>query len=122
MFTSAASSHAAELNQQALASWQNYITSVKVRMQERLAGKSPFLWVDEDPMRRQQLNSGGIVISPVGNIHPLSVPHGLIHHWIGAVFIPRATIEDLAAVVNDYGRDQQNHIPTLFTTALPYSS
>jgi hypothetical protein len=118
IFAAVGSSYAAELNQQALASWENYIASTKLRTQERLTGKSPFLWADEDPGRRQQLNSGGIVISPVGNSHPLLVPHGLIHQWIGAVFIPGATIQDLAAVLNDYGRYSEIYRPTLIKAEL----
>ncbi len=111
-------SYAAELDQRALVAWQNYIAGVTVRMEERLNGKSPFLWADEDPMRRQQLDANQIVISPLGNSHPLSVPHGLIHHWIGAVFIPGATIEDLAAVVNDYGGYSEIYRPTLVKAEL----
>jgi hypothetical protein len=91
-------------------------------MQDRLTRKSPFLWVDEDPMRRQQLNSGEIVISPVGKTHPLSVPHGLIHHWVGAVFIPGATIPDLSAVVRNYGRYSEMYRPTLIKAELLDSS
>ncbi len=118
IFAAVGSSYAAELNQEALLAWENYVASVKVRMQGRLKGQSPFLWLDEDPMRRQRLNSGEIVISPVGNTHPLPVPHGLIHHWIGAVFIPGATIQDLSAVVGDYGRYGEIYRPTLIKAEL----
>lgn len=118
IFAAVGSSYAAELNQQALAAWEDYIASVRVRMQERLNGKLPFLWIDEDSTRRQRLSSGDIVISPMGTNHPLSVPHGLIHHWIGAVFIPCATIQDLAAVVGDYGRYSEIYRPTLIKAEL----
>jgi hypothetical protein len=118
VFAAVGSSYAAELDQQALAAWENYIASVKVRMQKRLNGKSPFLWVDEDLRRRQQLDSGGIVISPVGNSHLLSIPHGLIHHWIGAVFVRGTTIQDLSAVVGDYGRCSEMYRPTLIKAEL----
>jgi hypothetical protein len=118
IFAAGAFSYAAELNQQSLTAWENYVASAKLRMQDRLAGKSPFLWVDADPMRRQQLSSGQIVISPIGNSHPLSVPHGLVHHWIGAVFIPGATIQDLSAVVGDYGRYSEIYRPTLIKAEL----
>jgi len=111
-------SYAAELNQQTLVAWDKYVASAKLHMQERLTGKAPFLWADEDLMRRQQLSSGQIVISPVGNSHPLSVPRGLIHHWIGAIFIPGATIRDLGAVVNDYSRYNEIYRPTLIKAEL----
>jgi len=118
IFAAVGSSYAAELNQEALLAWENYVASVKVRMQGRFKGQSPFLWLDEDPMRRQRLNSGEIVISPVGNTHPLPVPQGLIHHGIGAVFIPGATIQDLSAVVGDYGRYGEIYRPTLIKAEL----
>jgi hypothetical protein len=113
LFIAVGSSYAAELNEQTVTAWKNYIVTAKVNMQQRLTGKSPFLWADEDPMRRRLLNSGEIIISPLGNSHPLSVPRGLIHHWIGAVFIPGATIGDLTAVVNDYSRYNEIYRPTL---------
>ena len=122
VFAAMCSSYAAELNQQTLAAWGNYVAGVKLHMQDRYAGKSPFLWIDEDPMRRQQLNWGGIVISPIGDSHPLSIPHGLIHHWIGAVFIPGATIQDLSAVVGDYRGYSEIYRPTLVKADLIASS
>lgn len=118
IFAAVGSSYAAELDQQALVAWENYTAIVTVHMHERLTAKSPFLWVDEDPMRRQRLNSGEIVTSPLGTNHPMSVPHGLIHHWIGAVFIPGATIEDLGAVVGDYERYSAIYRPALVKAEL----
>jgi len=114
--------HAAELNQQALVAWETYIASAQLGMQNRLASRSAFLWVDEDPIRKHNVQSGKIVISPVGSTHPLPVPHGLIHHWIGAVFIPEATVRDLSAVVADYGRYSEIYRPTLIKAELLDSS
>jgi hypothetical protein len=111
-------SNAAEPNPQALASWKDYMAMANTRMQDRLNGKSPFLWVDQDPMRRQQLSLGEIIISPIGNSHPLSIPHGLIHHWMGAVFIPGATVQDLSAVVGDYATYSEIYRPTLVKAEL----
>jgi hypothetical protein len=50
------------------------------------------------------------------------VPHGLIHQWIGTVFIPGATIQDLSAVVEDYGRYSEIYRPTLVKAELLDSS
>jgi hypothetical protein len=41
------------------------------------------------------------------------VPDGLIHDWIGAVFIPNATIEGLLSVVHDYGRYKDIYKPVV---------
>lgn len=122
IFAAAGLSYAAELNQQTVVAWENYIASVRTHVQERANGKSMFLWADEDPARRQQLNSGEIIISPVGNSHPILIPHGLISHWLGAVFIPGASIQDLSAVVNDYSRYSVIYRPTLIKAELLNSS
>ena len=116
--TAAGSSYAAELSQQTVAAWENYVASARLRIQDRLDGKSPFLWADEDLIRRRRLSLGEIVISPLGSSHPLSVPHGLIHHWIGAVVIPGATTQDLSAVVGDYGRYKEIYRPTIVKAEL----
>lgn len=118
LFVFAARSDTAELDQEVLASWDKYVASAEAHIQHRLASTSPFLWVDEDPTRRDRLISGEIVISPIGNTHPQSVPHGLIHHWIGGVFIPGATIQDLTAVVSDYRRYKEIYRPTLVKAEL----
>ena len=118
IFAAGTFSYAAELNQQSLTAWEKYVATAKANMQERLMGKSPFLWVDEDPMTRRRVNSGEIVITPVGSTHPLSVPRGLIHHWVGAVFIPGARIKDLDNVVGDYSKYSEIYRPTLIKTEL----
>jgi len=118
MLAAAGSLYAGELNQQALAAWDNYVASTKVHMQQCLAGKSPFLWVDEDPRRKQHLDAGEIVVEPIGKGNPIPVPYGLVHHWIGAAFIPGATIQDLYSVVGDYGRYSEIYRPTLIKAEL----
>jgi hypothetical protein len=118
MLAAAGSLYAGESNQQAVAAWGTYITSAKLHMQERLAGKSPFLWVDEDPTRTPRLNSGEIVVEPMGKGNPIPVPHGLVHHWIGAAFIPGATIQDLSGVVGDYNKYNEIYRPTLIKAEL----
>jgi hypothetical protein len=110
--------HAAELDQRTLMAWETYITSAKLHMQARLTGTSAFLWIDEDPTRTRHLNSGAIVVEPIGKGNPMSVPDGLIHHWIGGAFIPGATIQDLSGVVGDYSKYSEIYRPTLIKTEL----
>lgn len=122
VFVAVGSSYAAELDQQTVAAWEKYVASATLHMQDRLAGKSTFLWADEDPARRRQLNSGEIVVLPLGDSHPLLVPHGLIHHWMGAVFIPGGRIKDLSSVVGDYGKYSEIYRPSLIKAEVFESS
>ena len=75
-----------------------------MRMEQRLSAGSTFLWVDEVPDRLARVRRGEIVVSPVGPRNPKKVPSGLIHDWLGAVFIAHVTTNDVALVLRDYAR------------------
>jgi hypothetical protein len=93
-----------DLNSETLKAWDEYIRTVHVRMQDRLAGDGSFLWIDEAPGRREQVRQGEILAEPAMRDCPKKVPQGLIHDWIGAVFIPNTTINAVLSVLNDYDR------------------
>jgi hypothetical protein len=92
----------AELQAGTLAAWQAYLHQSDVHMQERIEGRARFLWMDESPDHVARVRRGEAVIAPVAGRGTESVPDGLVHHWIGAIFIPGATIENLLAAVHDY--------------------
>jgi len=104
-------SKGAELKEQTLKTWDAYIQTVDSQMHGRLQG--PFLWVDEEPDRVTSVRAGKIVVSPVGKKVPKSVPSGLIHDWIGAVFVPNARLGDVLSAVRDYGHYKEFYKPTV---------
>jgi hypothetical protein len=77
-------------------------------MEARGAGKRDFLWIDEDPQRRERVRRGEVVIGGDG---PRTVPAGLIHHGVGAVFIPNATLDQVFHVVEDYDHYKHFYSP-----------
>lgn len=82
-------------------------------MERRLDPGKTFLWIDESPERLARVRSGEIVVSPVAAQNPKRVPAGLIHDWIGASFIPNATINDALAVMRDYARYKELYQPAV---------
>jgi hypothetical protein len=68
-------------------------------MRERLDPGHQFLWTDESPERSARLRRDEILIEPMTGPGPRHVPDGLIHHWVGALFIPHTTLENVLAVV-----------------------
>jgi hypothetical protein len=97
-------SQAAELKEETIKSWDEYIQASRGQMQDRLRPNGRFLWVDEEPQRNRQVRAGKILVSPGSQKVPQPVTSGLIHDWIGAAFIPGATLDDVLAVVRDYDR------------------
>jgi hypothetical protein len=104
---------AMDLQPDTIRAWDNYVHNADWLMQSRLNGQQPFLWTDEAPGRRARLDSGEIVVAPFSGRGTHNVPDGLIHDWIGAVFIPNATIADLLGVVHDYDRYKEFYKPTV---------
>jgi hypothetical protein len=106
-------SSAIELRPGAVKAWDDYVRSADLRMQTRLDGQRPFLWTDESPDRRLRIRRGEILVAPVAGHGTQNVPDGLIHDWIGAVFIPNAKFESLFAVVHDYDRYKEIYKPVV---------
>ena len=98
-----AESAASELKDQTRVAWDSYVRSACLRSEAR-ARESSFLRISDLPDRRLHVHAGETLVWREGDGRPATAPHGLIHDWIGAVFIPKATIADVLAVTRDYDR------------------
>ena len=110
-----AAPHAAsawDLKQQTVDAWDAYVHSALARMKTRLTD-GDFLWSDETSEIRQRVKDGEIVVSPMRGNGRTAVPRGLIHHWIGAVFIPNTSLDDVLAVLHDYDHYKDFYPPTV---------
>ncbi|MGH9779974.1 MAG: hypothetical protein ACRD5I_16350, partial [Candidatus Acidiferrales bacterium] len=100
---------AAELTPRAAAAFDDYARATEARMAEQGKGNS-FLWVDTLPEKQRQstyarLKRGEIVYEELearNDGKPIKISDGMLHHWLGAVFIPEAKLERVLAVVQDY--------------------
>ena len=101
----------AELKQETLHAWAGYTTQADQQAEQSGKDGKCFLWVDRDKDRYSQLLAGAVIVQPVGEHVPMHVPSGLIHHWIGAVFVPNASIADLLAVTRDYAHYRDYYKP-----------
>jgi hypothetical protein len=111
LFCAVLPSRAAELKQQTVNAWEQYVHAASARTEER-AATDHFLWIDESPLRFSRVHAGEVVVSPLSR-EPQAVPSGLIHHWIGATFIPGARIEDVVAIVRNYDRYTEYYRPSV---------
>ena len=104
---------AAVLQDQTLDAWNQYIHQARSRMLECVRAHGPFLSIDETSGPRSRVRAGEIMVAPVGSRHPKHVPSGLIHDWIGTVFLPGATLDDTMAVVRDYNHYKDYYRPLI---------
>ena len=57
---------------------------------------------DEVELRKLQTLDGGAEIT---------VPGALVHHWVGAIYIPGVSVDDVLAVLQDYDRQSVYYAP-----------
>ena len=107
---------AAELKPETLEAWDRYVLVTDAQMQTRLHPTQTFLWTDEIQNRGQLLRAGEVLVAPVSTHSPTRVPSGLIHHWIGAAFIPNAKLDTVLSVVRDYAHYSDYYHPTVIAS------
>lgn len=98
---SAASAEAAELQPRTVAAFDRYVAATEA---EREGGA--FLWVDgRDAGARALLRKGDLLIESLQtriSNRSIPVPDGLVHHWLGAVYVPGATLDAAVRLLQDY--------------------
>ena len=104
-------SHAAELKQETLRTWDAYVETSNLQMRDRT--QRSFLWLDESPERMTRVRNGEILVSSIGQGNPKPVPSGLIHHWIGAAFLPNARLEDVLSAARSYDHYKNFYQPAV---------
>jgi len=105
---------AAELKPKTLEAFEKYTRATE----QRLASSKVFLWTDESPDRLRRAQAGEVVVSPFLKQPETSVPSGLIHDWVGAVFIPGATLERTLTFVQDYNHHKDVYKPEVLDSRI----
>ncbi len=110
-----------QLKPQTLAAWDQYIRLTEARQAAELDGTEPFLWIDRlSEVRREEhmaaLKDGKVVVEKLATLdggNPIEVKEGLLHHWIGTVFVPDTPIARMTQVVQDYDHYAERFGPTI---------
>jgi hypothetical protein len=101
---------AAELKPEAVQGFDRYVHLTEERMQNELQPGTPFLWVDGLPEARRngthaRLEHGDVVTGRLetrDSAGPFHTPGAMIHHWVGMVFIPGVSLQQVLTLLQDY--------------------
>jgi hypothetical protein len=107
-----------QLKPQTVQAFDTHVRDAEAEMERTLHGNGPFLWCDLIPERAQKIRQGHIVAQFWSGRGPVKVPSGLIHDWIGAVFIPGTTVEETLALIQDYDNHKNIYKPEVIDSAL----
>jgi hypothetical protein len=119
--TLAAVLHGWELRPSTVAAYDRYAALTEARLVGERAGTAPFLWVDRQPPAARdrlmaRLRAGEIIVESLetrDQTRAIDVPDGLLHHWIGTVWMPGVSLNRLVAFVQDYDRYPEFFAPMI---------
>jgi hypothetical protein len=109
----------AKLHSETVAAFDRYVHLIEKRNEAELNRGSAMLWIDSlSAAQRTEayaaLKRGEAQIeqfSTLDNGKPIVCPGGMIHHWVGVVFIPEAKLDDVLAVLEDYDHQSTYYSP-----------
>jgi hypothetical protein len=110
---------AAELKQKTTTAFDRYVAATEARFANELRPDGPFLYIDamNPDAKRQaydQLKNGEILVQKLETKAPgvsSDVPDGMVHHWVGLIFIPGVTLAKTLPIVKDYDRRAELYKP-----------
>ena len=105
---------AAELKPKTVEAFDAYLRQTE----QRLAESKVFLWADENADRARRVRAGEVVVEPFHSKPVIPVPGGLVHDWVGSVFIPGATLERTLLMVQDYDHHKDVYKPDVIDSRL----
>ncbi len=102
--------------------FDHYIAMAEARNAETRGKSASFLRIDALPLAQRSetmglLRQGEVVIEKQGNT-PTEISSGLIHDWVGTVFIPKVTVAQVLALVQDYDHSPRHYSPDVVQSRL----
>ena len=116
---------AAELKQKTTDAFNQYVAATEARFGSELRPGGTFLYVDGLPADKRaaayaQLKNGEILVekreTTMGN--NFEVPDGMVHHWVGLLFIPGTTLAQALPVLKDYDHRAELYKPDVTVSRL----
>ncbi len=112
---------AADLQPQTAKAYDRYIELTGAQVTAELAQSGAYLWVERLPPAQraadeEQLRNGQLVIERLETLDsgkPIPTPGGIIHHWVGTVFVPGATLGQTISFMQDYDHKVQYFKPDI---------
>jgi hypothetical protein len=125
-FSAARASFGTELKPRTREAFDKYVRLTEERIKGEQGAGKPHLVIDEMSAEQRgaamaRLKNGEVVIDrkrTLENGKEIEVPDGIIHHWMGIVFIPGTTLKKTLALQQDYDHHAQYYAPSVTRSKL----
>lgn len=107
---------------QTTVAFDRYIAAAERRVTHARGKSDSFLKIgalaaEQRTQAMEQLRRGEVVIEKQGET-PSEIPAGLIHDWVGTVLIPKVTVAQVLALIQDYDHSNQHYAPDVVKSRL----
>jgi hypothetical protein len=111
----------AELQQKTLEAFGKYVRLTEARMDHEERGERGFLYIDqlgpaEKAAAERQARGAAPFIAKLETREKttrIDVPDGLVHHWVGVIFMPGVKVDDAIALMQAYDRHAEVFAPAI---------
>ena len=113
---------ATELKQKTAVAFDRYVAATEARFAHELRPGGIFLYIDglgtdQRSAAYTQLKQGEILVEKLETRGASSdIPDGIVHHWVGIIFIPGVTLAQTLPVVKDYDRRADLYKPDVIAS------
>jgi len=107
---------AAKLQSKTVRAWDRYVALIEERIENELESGDGFLVREFLPTEQaeqceQTIDWGGICVAAMETRdkdgRAVGIPSGMVHHWMGSVFIPDVSLQDLLEWVQNYSQHDE---------------
>jgi hypothetical protein len=110
----------AELKPATVAAFERYMRATEARIAAEVQDERRFLSMGGSgapaATRLAELKAGKLVIERLetrDNGEAIDVPDGLVHHWLGVVFVPGKSVAEAVELLRDYDRHADIYRPAI---------
>jgi len=115
------------LKPETVQAFNRYVQLTEARIHGEVSAPEKFLYVEGYPPERRSralaaLQRGEVLMERLQTTDPsgqtIVAPGGLIHHWLGAVFVSGATLQQTLTLMEDYDHHQDIYKPEVVRSRL----
>ena len=99
-----------ELKPATVQAFDRYVQGTEARLDQQIHTPA-FLWADGDAERKQRILRGEVLCAPSVGDGDSDVPSGLVHDWVGGMFVRGATLDRVIAMFEDYDNAKNIYKP-----------
>src|SRR6516225_7313104 len=72
--------------------FERYSADVEAKLRERWQGQKNLFYIEDDKQNKQRVLEGEVFIKQMNDGKPVEIKDGLIHDWLGTIYIPGASV------------------------------